>query len=82
MALGTIGLTTEGVLSLEPQLFFKDRLSIISNLTEIVSSYESARNFWAIIFIIGGVYVSRRTYKYNKKHGIWDKFKAKYLSKK
>ena len=81
MALGTIKLSMDGTLALEPQYFFKDRLSIITNLKEVAQHYDEARNFWAIVFILGAIYVGRRAYKYNKQHGIWDKIKAKFQGK-
>ena len=79
MALGSIGMTAEGILFIEPQVFFRDRLSIITNLKEVVRSYEDSRNFWSIVFIIGAVYVGRRAYKYNKQHKVWENIKQKYL---
>ena len=82
MALGTVGMTLEGTISLEPHIFFRDRLSIITNLKTIVKSQEDSRNFWGVILILGGIYVGRRAYKYNKSHNIWEKVKNWLQAKK
>lgn len=60
---------------MEPHLLFKDRLTIIANLTDVVSSYEDSRNFWLVVFLLGAVYVGRRIYKYNKKNDLISKIK-------
>jgi hypothetical protein len=38
MALGTISLSADRKVNFEPHLFFKDRLSYLTNLKEVVSS--------------------------------------------
>lgn len=37
MALGTIGVGLDGQVSIEPNLLFKDRLSVLTSLNEIVT---------------------------------------------
>jgi len=36
---------------------------------------EDSRNVWFVIFILGGIYVARRAYKYQQKHDIISKIK-------
>ena len=31
---------------------------------------ESSRNFWIVALVLGAIYVGRRAYKYEKKHGL------------
>jgi hypothetical protein len=60
---------------MEPHLLFKDRLTIVANLKDVVTSYEDSRNFWLVVFLLGAVYVGRRIYKYNKKNNLVSKAK-------
>lgn len=81
MALGSIMVDTNGNLSFEPSIFFQERLSFVVNLKEFIGNMEDKRNFWAIIGLLGSLYVSRRIYRYHKKHNlkkIWREFFAKH----
>lgn len=75
MALGTIGITTNGEVFLEPNILFKDRLSIIANISSLGEKDETIRNFWVIIAILGSIYIGRRIFKYQKKHDLIAKVK-------
>jgi hypothetical protein len=50
-------------------------LSIVANLSDVLKNNEDSRNVWFVVFILGGIYVARRAYKYQKKHDIISKIK-------
>lgn len=75
LALGTIGVNMDGELFMQPNFLFKDRLTIVSSLKDIVNGHESSRNFWLVVLLIGTIYVSRRVYKYQQKTDFISKIK-------
>lgn len=70
MTLGTITASTDGNLILEPIIFFKDRLTFAVTLKEVINGLEEKRNLWAVLSLIGVVYMGRRIYKYHKKYNL------------
>lgn len=76
LALGAIGINASGQIFLEPNFLFKDRLTIVSTIKDLISADESTRDFWTVVLLIGAVYLSRRAYKYNKKTNFVAKIKA------
>lgn len=68
--LGTVGITLDGMIFIEPMWIFKDRLSFLKEIESEVQSYVEKRNWWLVGFLIGGVYLARRLYHYCQKNGI------------
>lgn len=68
--LGTLGVTTDGVIFIEPSSIFKERLTFLNDLNERLEELASKRNFWLAAFVVSAVYVGRRTYKYIKTNNI------------
>ncbi len=62
--LGTLGVTTDGVLFIEPSAIFKERFTFLHELTEKLEELTSKRNFWLGVFAVGAIYLGRRAYKY------------------
>ena len=75
MALGSIVIDSSGKLQFSPSIFFQERLSFVVNLKEFIHNMEEKRNFWAIIGLLGSLYLSRRIYRYHKKHNLKKMFR-------
>lgn len=68
--LGTVGITTDGQVFIEPLAIFNDRLTHITGLQADVDELVNKRNVWLVGALLGGLYLGRRAYKYVKKHNI------------
>lgn len=74
--LGTLGVTMDGVLFVEASAIFKERFTFLHELREKLDELTSKRNLWFGAFVVGGIYLGRKAYKYfnkNKFHFPWDK---------
>jgi len=80
--LGTLGVTTEGSLFIEPSALFKERFTFLHEINEKLEDLTSKRNLWLGAFVIGAIYVGRRAYKYfkNRKYELSNRKRSEWTT--